>query len=80
MVGLVLREGMTWAVSGVLVGLLAAFASARLTATLLFDVPARDLPTFAGVGGAVTLVSLVASLVPALRAVRIDPTIAMRSE
>jgi putative ABC transport system permease protein len=79
-VGLVLREGMTWAGSGIVVGLIGAFAAARLIATLLYDVPARDPITFATVGGAVTFVALMASAIPAIRAVHIDPTIAMRSE
>ena len=78
--GLVLREGMTWAVGGVAAGLIGAFAAAKLIATLLFAVPARDPATFATVGGAVTLVALLASAIPALRAVRIDPTVAMRIE
>ena len=47
---------------------------------MLFDVPARDPVTFATVGGAITLVALMASAIPAVRAVRIDPTIAMRTE
>jgi putative ABC transport system permease protein len=79
-IGLVLREGMTWAGAGVVVGLLAAFAAARLLTALLFDVPARDPLTFAAAGAGVTLVALLASTIPALRAVRIDPTIAMRAE
>jgi putative ABC transport system permease protein len=78
--GLVLRQGMTWAGSGILVGLIGAFAAARLIATLLFDIPARDPVTFATVGGAVTLVALIASAIPAVRAVHIDPTTAMRTE
>jgi putative ABC transport system permease protein len=48
--------------------------------TLLFDVPARDPFTFATVAGAITLVALAACAVPALRAVQIDPTIAIRTE
>jgi putative ABC transport system permease protein len=79
-IGLVLRQGMMWAGSGILAGLIGAFAAARLIAALLFDVPARDPLTFATVAGAVTLVALLASTIPALRAVRIDPTIAMRVE
>ena len=79
-IGLVLREGMVWAGSGILAGLVGAFAAARLLSTLLFDIPARDPVTFATIGGAVTLVALAASAIPALRAVRIDPTIAMRVE
>ena len=47
---------------------------------MLFDIPARDPITFAAVGGAAALVALMASAIPAVRAVRIDPTIAMRTE
>jgi putative ABC transport system permease protein len=78
--GLVVRQGMTWAGIGILAGLCGAFSAARLVATLLFDVPARDLFTFATVGAAVTLAAFIACIIPAARAVRIDPTIAMRTE
>jgi putative ABC transport system permease protein len=77
---LVLREGMTWAIGGVLVGLAGAFVAGSLVATLLFGVAARDPVTFATTGIAVTIVALLASAIPALRAVHIDPTIAMRAE
>jgi putative ABC transport system permease protein len=79
-IGLVLREGMTWAVGGILAGLIGAFAATRVMATVLFDVTARDPATFAVVGVAVALLALAASAIPALRAVRIDPTIAMRTD
>jgi putative ABC transport system permease protein len=78
--GLVVREGMTWALSGVALGLIGAFAAARLIGTLLFDIRARDPFTFMAVGGAVAIVALMACAIPATRAVRIDPTIAMRTE
>ena len=78
--GLVLREGMTWAGSGILLGLLGAFAAASVIATLLFDVPAHDPVTFATVGAVVALVALMACSIPAARAVRVDPTMAMRTE
>jgi putative ABC transport system permease protein len=78
--GLVLRDGMTWAGGGILIGLAGALAAARLLATLVFEVTARDPITFATVGSAVALVALIACAVPAARAVRIDPTMAMRSE
>ena len=77
---LVFAQGMTWAGSGIVVGLIGAFAAARLIATLLFDIPAHDPATFAFVGGAMTLVALIACAIPAARAVRIDPTLAMRTE
>jgi putative ABC transport system permease protein len=79
-IGLVLKDGMTWSAAGILVGLIGAFTAATLIATLLFDVQARDPVTFVTVGGAVMLVALAASAIPAVRAVHIDPTIAMRTE
>ena len=79
-IGLILRDGMTWAAGGIVLGLVGAFATATLIATLLFDVHARDPVTFATVGVAVIVVAMIACLVPAVRAVRIDPTIAMRVE
>jgi ABC-type antimicrobial peptide transport system permease subunit len=79
-VALVVREGMTWASGGILLGLIGAFAAAGGIATLLFGVPAHDPVTFAVVGGATAIVALIACSIPAARAVRIDPTIAMRTE
>jgi predicted permease len=75
---LVLRDGMSWALSGIVLGLVGAFAAASLFATLLFDVSPRDPATFAGVGGAISLVAVLACAIPAIRAVRVDPTTAMR--
>jgi ABC-type lipoprotein release transport system permease subunit len=71
---------MTWAGSGILGGLIAAYAAGSFVAALLFGVAARDPLTFAMVGGAIGLVALTACSIPALRAVRIDPTITMRAE
>lgn len=79
-VRLVLRDGMAWVGIGIAVGLTGAFAAASIMATLLFDIPARDPVTFAVVAAVVTLVAFVASAIPAVRAVHIDPTIAMRAE
>jgi predicted permease len=78
--GLVLREGMTWAGGGIVAGLVGASAAAGLIATILFDTPPRDPFTFATVGAAVTLVALAATAIPALRAVHVDPAIAIRTE
>jgi putative ABC transport system permease protein len=78
--GLVLREGMTWASSGILLGLIGAFAAASALTTVLFDVHARDPVTFATVAAVVALVALMACSIPAARAVRVDPTTAMRTE
>jgi putative ABC transport system permease protein len=57
-----------------------AFAAASVIASLLFDVRAHDPVTFAIVGVVVALVALLACLIPAARAIRINPTTAMRTE
>ena len=80
MVGLVLREGMMWAGGGIAVGLIGALASARVMATLLFDVGVRDPLTISSVAAAMTIVALLACAIPAARTVRIDPTVVMRVE
>jgi predicted permease len=65
---------------GIAVGLALSLAASRLVANLLFDVSARDPLTFAGTPLLLAAAAAVASLKPALRATRVDPTIALRSE
>jgi predicted permease len=79
-VGLVLREGMTWAGGGIAVGLVVAWAVSRGIASLLFDVSARDPFTFVAAGLGLSAVALAASALPAIRATRIDPLVALRTE
>ena len=77
---LVVGEGVRVAAAGVALGALGALAAGRFVAPLLFDTSPRDPLVFGGVTLALLLVALVASLVPARRASRVDPMVALRSE
>ena len=78
--GLVIRETLTLAGAGLIAGLVGALALTRVVSSLLYDVSAADPATFAVIGLVTVLVALAACLVPAVRATRVDPIAALRTD
>jgi putative ABC transport system permease protein len=78
--GMVVREGMRLAGAGVVLGLLAAVLLTRFLEGMLFGVEPTDPATFAGLSVAVLAVAVAAAMLPAVRAVRVDPMVALRGE
>ena len=77
---MVLGEGCKLAIAGVALGSALALAGARLIRGLLFETSATDPATFVAVAAGLVTVTLVASYVPARRATRVDPVLALRAE
>jgi hypothetical protein len=77
---LILRQGLKLTLIGIGLGLLAAFALTRWMESLLFGVRPTDTLTFGMIAVALLLVALVACWLPARRATKVDPLIALRSE
>jgi putative ABC transport system permease protein len=77
---LVLGNGMTLAIVGIVVGLAGAFSLTRVMQSLLFETSTTDVATFVGASLVVAVVALVACYIPARRATKVDPLVALRSE
>jgi predicted permease len=77
---MILKQGMTLAGAGIVAGLAAAFGLTRLMQTLLYQVRPSDPETFIVVSFVLVIVAIIASAVPAYRATRVSPLIALRTE
>jgi len=79
-VAMVLRQGLTLICAGLAFGFLASLALTRLLASLLYEVRPTDLATTTAVAVLLAAVALLASYIPARRATRVDPMVALRYE
>jgi putative ABC transport system permease protein len=80
MLGMVLRQSMTLVVIGLVIGFIVALAATRVMATLLYGVGANDLSIYLVVITLLAAAALLASYIPARRAMKVDPMVALRYE
>jgi ABC-type antimicrobial peptide transport system permease subunit len=75
---LVMRRGVTLAAIGIIIGLIGAFAGARYLQSMLFGIEPRDPATFFTVAASFAIVAAAAAYLPARRATKVDPMVALR--
>ena len=76
----VLRQGLVLTIAGLGIGLAGSYASVQALASLLFEVTARDMTTFAVAAVLLVATAVIACMVPSIRATRVDPVVALRAE
>jgi ABC-type antimicrobial peptide transport system permease subunit len=77
---MIIRKGMLLAALGTAIGIAGSLALGRIVRNILFQISPGDAATYVAVTAALLLVALAACIVPALRATRVDPLVALRSE
>jgi putative ABC transport system permease protein len=77
---MVLRFGLQLVAAGLVLGLAASLVTNRLLSTQLWNISAHDPATFATVAGVIVIIAMIACWIPARRAVRVEPTVALRHE
>ena len=77
---LIMKNGLTLVLTGIVIGIGSAFGLMRFLATLLFGIQPTDRVTFVVVSATFFVIAMVAALIPALRATRVDPLVALRDE
>jgi len=77
---LIMKNGLTLVLTGIVIGVGSAFGLTRFLATLLFGIEATDGVTFVVVSATFFVIAMLAALIPAMRATRVDPLVALRDE
>jgi ABC-type antimicrobial peptide transport system permease subunit len=78
--GMILRQGLELAAAGVVLGLFGAIGLTRVMSSLLFGVSTTDVATFTAVPVILIATAMLATYIPAMRATRVDPVVALREE